>query len=276
MKLIKKIPLAIAVFVLSACVDDFDEANPPLALDGPAGFLNAPSGDGIKATDTGDNTFLFLPREGTLLFSVAIVDAPGLIASANATLANNVQVDDLGTITGDVSEALGKEIGTVQWAYQAGNVPGDENITLSVEDAQAPPKVTQFVVDEPVRIIDTDCFSNTNLVGAYTTVTDGYDALANENFTGLEAVVELRINAGGVNHPGLYRLTDGSFGLYERQGSENNFINVEVCGNEILNANEEFTDSFSGTVNGDGTISITWSNVNGDSGNTVMTPAIDQ
>lgn len=276
MRRLKYLILVIPIIGLIGCVDDYQDANPPRQLDAPAGFLSEPTGDVIKATNTGGTTLLFIPRSGQIIFSVGIVDAPGLLDSASATLSNSVQPEDLGSITADLGSALGTEGGSVTWTYVADTIPGDENVVLSVSDGQNPPKTTQFTVSEAVRIADTDCFSNEDLVGFYSTVSSGFDAENGEDYEDLESTVEFRINTGSVNHPGLYRLTDGSFGLYGLQGFSGNFINVEVCGSEILNADEEFENNFSGSIDGDGTITIVWSNTFGDTGSTVMTPTLPE
>ena len=70
----------------------------------------------------------------------------------------------------------------------------------------------------------------------------------------------------------FYRFSDGSFGLYAAQGFGQNFINVEMCANQVLDADEEFAGGFTGTIGADGSITIDWANAYGDTGRTVMTP----
>lgn len=268
----KFLNIILVLLMISSCkVDDYQDANPPHPKDGPAGFLSV-GGDAIVDTETDGNTYTYVPINGTATFEIDVVDAPGKIDSVSAVLS-----EELGEVAIDLS-AQGEVTGLITVTYTAGSVfstgastAGNEDIAIELFDAQTPRKSAGF---EPARIktINATCFSSRPLVGFYDTVSSGFDAETGTNYTNLEGVVEFRINAGGVNHPGFYRLTDGSFGLYPEQGFAANLINVTVCGNEIVNANEEFANNFSGTLNTDGTISITWSNTFGDTGTTVMTP----
>lgn len=256
----------------SSCrVDDYTDANPPHKKDGPAGFLSV-GGDAIVDTETNGNTFTYVPINGTATFSIDVVDAPGLIDSVSAVLS-----DELGELAIDLT-AKGKEVGLVPVTYTAGAIfstgtttVGNEDIEIEIFDSQSPRKSVAFVPDQ-IKTVNATCFASRPLVGFYDTVTSGFDSETGANYSDLKAVVEFRINAGGTNHPGFYRLTDGSFGLYPLQGFANNFINVTFCDNAVVNANEEFANTFSGALNADGTISITWSNTFGDTGTTVMTP----
>lgn len=263
--------LAILAIVLSACNSDFEDANPPRPLDGPAGMAANPTGDGLIAGPGRDgNTFAWVPLNGTLTFTIDIVDVPGLIKSADVVLSNNIQPEDLGSAVVNLGEAEGASKGTITVTYTAGNVPGEENFSVIVSDGQDPAKTTTFTYP-PIKITDiSTCLSNQNLIGFYDTTTDGIDGLTGDSFTDLKSTVELYFLS--FNDPGLYRFSDGSFGLYGVQGYGGNFINVEICDDKVVNANEEFTDSYSGTISEEGVITITWSNTYGDSGVTVMTP----
>jgi hypothetical protein len=268
----KWLTIILLLFMISSCkVDDYTDANPPHPKDGPAGYLSVGS-DAIIDTETDGNTYTYVPVNGTATFAIDVVDAPGQIDSVSAVLSK-----ELGEVSIDLS-AQGEVEGLVTVTYTAGsvfstgaNTAGNEDIAIGIFDAQSPRKSAAFAPDR-IKTVNATCFSSRPLVGFYDTVTSGFDSETGSNYTNLEGVVEFRINAGGVNHPGFYRLTDGSFGLYPEQGFAANLINVTVCDNAITNANEEFAGLFSGTLNADGTISITWSNTFGDTGTTVMTP----
>jgi hypothetical protein len=248
----------------SCMVDDYTDANPPRPLDGPAGFLVTPTGKAIVDTETDGNTFTYVPVNQEGIFNIDMVDVPGLIDSIGVELS-----DEEGEVSFS-TEAEGEQTGSVSVTYVSDAV-GTEDIVINVFDAQEPRKAVTFNPDR-IKRINATCFASRPLVGFYDTVTSGFNSETGENYTDLESVVEFRINAGGVNHPGFYRLTDGSFGLYPEQGFAANFVNITVCDNNILDANEEFAGNFTGTLNADGTISITWSNTFGDTGTTVMTP----
>ena len=263
---IKKFIQPLIILIAASCtVDDYTDANPPGQKDGPAGFLRTPAGKAIVDTETDGNTYTYVPINMPSVFNVDLVDVPGLIDSVGVALS-----DEEGEITEISIPDKGKETGSIQVTYIA-SAAGTEDISIDIFDAQKPRKGATFNPDR-IKRINATCFSSRPLVGFYDTVTSGFDAETGQDYAGLESVVEFRINAGGVNHPGLYRLTDGSFGLYPEQGFAGNLINVTVCDNSIVDANEEFAGTFSGTLNADGTITITWSNTFGDSGVTVMTP----
>jgi hypothetical protein len=256
--------IAMSIIITGCTVDDYTDANPPRPKDGPAGFMSLAGGNFIVDTETDGTSFIYLMvNGGNAIFNIDIVDAPGLLDSVGFS-------NEFGEAIADLGEAQGQAEGLISVTYTP-EAEGDENLTIVVFDAQSPRKSVAFTPDQQIKTVDA-CFASRPLVGFYGTVTSGFDSETGSNYTDLEAVVEFRINAGGVNHPGLYRLTDGSFGLYPLQGFANNFINVTFCGDEITNANEEFTDLFSGTLNADGTITVTWSNSFGDTGVTVMTP----
>ena len=262
--------MAIALgVILSSCEYNIEDANPPRPADGPAGIAATPTGDTFTATDTSDDEWTYVTKGGVITFSIDIVDAPGLISSIDVTLANSVQPEDLGTVTTSLGTAEGNSVGTVTVTYTAGNVVGDETITIVVGDGQDPSKTLTFNYPT-IRIADTDCFTDQLLTGFYDTVTDGHDGLSGLDFTGLTSSVEIYLR--GDNHPGKYRFSDGSFGLYGEQGYGGNFIHVYMCDNQVVDADEEFAGNYTGTISADGVLTITWSNTYGDSGVTVMTP----
>lgn len=258
--------MAVVIASAACTVDDYQDANPLRPKDGPAGFLKTPGGEAIVDTETNGDKFTYIPINKTSIFRADMVDVPGLIDSVGVRLAANK-----GSVTSIGLDAKGSATGLVTVTYTAPGTATTEDVTINIFDAQQPRKSVSLVPSR-VKVINTNCFASRPLVGFYKTVTSGFDSETGTNYSNLEAEVEFRINAGGVNHPGRYRLTDGSFGLYPLQGFANNFINVVFCGNNVLDADEEFAGKFTGTLNIDGTISITWSNTFGDTGTTLMTP----
>lgn len=264
----------IAIFLglfLSSCALDFEDANPERPLDGIAGIAADPVGDGLIAGPGRDgNMWTWVPVNGVLTFTIDISDAPGLVSSADVLLSNSVQPEDLGVATLSLGSAENSTEGTVTVTYTAGDVVGEENISIVVNDAQDPSKSTTFTYPA-IKITDVStCLSSQNLIGFYDAVSSGFDAENGVDYADLEATIELYFLA--FNDPGYYRFSDGSFGLYGHQGFEGNFINVEICDNNVVNANEEFTDGYTGTISAEGVITITWSNTFGDTGVTILTP----
>ena len=267
--------------LLFSCVDDYEDANPPRRFDGPAPFVSY-VGDEIVAADTDDDTYVWVPNGGTARIQISVSDAPGKLNEVGYRLSNSQRPEDWGTVSFEGFDAVkGQETGSFIVVYTAPTLDGDsefsvalENLTIVVSDAQSPAK--SIDVELPAMRTQfspgSDCFSNENLVGFYRSVNSGYDSIANESFTDLVDTVEVYIRPNGIESPGYYRLSDGSFGLYEVQGGANNFINMEVCGSAVVNADEEFEDNFSGTINDDGTLSITWGSDAKGSGTATMTP----
>lgn len=255
---------------LFSCVDDFEDANPPRLLDGPFGFPKLEGAELISTTDLDNTAINFLPLNSEAQISVSIVDAPGVIESATYSLNNIVQPEPLGTLSLDISGVKDKEKGTLVATYTTGDVPGDETITITVVDRQGKKQDYTF----EVRIANTDCFSNTDLSGFYNTVASGFNSEAGADYTNLEYTTQLYFRPGTSDNPGYYRMRNASFGLYAEQGYSEPFANLTVCGNQISTPEPIGADQleYTGTVNGDGTISISWSNVYGDTGDVVLTP----
>ncbi|UII27080.1 hypothetical protein LVD15_01255 [Fulvivirga maritima] len=267
--------------LLISCVDDYTDANPPLRLDGPAPFISY-VGDEIIATDTDDDTYTFVPNGGTARIEVRVVDSPGLIDSVSVAFSNIQIPTNWGSYSVEGLEAVrGQSTGSFVVVYHAPTLDensafliAEEEIVITVYDAQEEPKSADISTVPTLKTqfsIGSDCFSSENLIGFYSTISNGYDAINDENYSNLEDTVEVYILPNGINSPGYYRLSDGSFGLYPSRESANNFINFDVCGTQILDADEEFADSFSGTINADGTITVNWENDAGDTGTSTMT-----
>jgi hypothetical protein len=276
--------------LFSSCVDDYDEANPAPQLDGPAPFISL-IGDEVESTDDDDDTFTYVPNGGSARIEVDIVDAPGLIDSVAVSLSNIQIPGSWGSISIEGFDALiGQSTGSFVVVYTAPTLDVDspflfanEDVVITVYDGQDPAKqinITEVETFKTQLSQGSDCFANISLVGNYNAITSGFDSETGLNYTDLEYTpadgFRVYMLKSHLNNPGWLRMTDGSFGLYASQGFGGNFINWEVCGNSVVNANEEFTDSFSGTIDdATGVITIQWSNIWGDSGNTVLTPVVE-
>ncbi len=277
MKIINKIYILglVVLTIVSCTVDDYTDALAPRPLNAPAGFPDDPVVDyasgSVIETDTNDDMWIYMESGGSVVFNIEVIAAPGMMDSVSVSLSNSVQPEDLGTVT-NVTFPDGQESGTISVTYVAGNVPGDEDISITVWDAQEPRKSQTYASYLTMRI--NECHANNNLLGDYATVSNGFDGVAGADYTDLRDTVSVYLR--GDNHPGYVRFSDGSFGLYTVQGYSGDFINVEICDGDVLGASEsggvasDFT--YSGTLNADGSMNITWSNIYGDTGTTVMTP----
>lgn len=125
-----KAPLSLlslfCAWLLVACVDDYQDANPARQLDGPAIFsVNAAA----KSVVAG----------GTVSLTANVVDAPGGIASVAASAVDE-DGDEAGSFTVTNSRS-GETKGLVELLYQAPDgYVGEITITVTVTDAQSPPK----------------------------------------------------------------------------------------------------------------------------------------
>lgn len=267
--------LVVMSLITTGCVDDFKDARPDVPLDAPAIFDTV--GTGISSTDRNGDTFIYVTNGGEGTIVLTSPDSPGLLGDVSVTLSNSVQPTDIGATRVDAfSTVEGQSAGTFNVVYEAPTLgageTAEESISIVVSDSQTPPK-SVTVAREMKTVGDATCFASRPLVGFYTAVTSGIDGTDGSAFTDLTVTgqeIYLLVSQG--NHPGFVRITDGSFGLYGVQGFAGNFVNITVCDNAITDMNEEFAGMTTGTLNEDGTITITWANTFGDSGTTVLTP----
>lgn len=114
--------------MLIGCVDDYQDANPPRPLDGPAIFSINPSSETVVAG-------------GSVAVTANVVDAPGGIASVAATAVDE-DGDEVGSFT--VTNArTGETEGLIELQFTAPDgYVGEVTISVTVTDAQTPPKTS--------------------------------------------------------------------------------------------------------------------------------------
>ncbi len=117
-----------------------------------------------------------------------------------------------------------------------------------------------------------------DLAGTYSTVTDGGTGDGSGGTASAFNDLAYEVTITEVS-PGRYRLSDITGGLYTLAygDSDNPAAFTDICNQISVNAQPDVVyggDEFNGTgtVNDDGTITITWSNNYGDNGTTVFTP----
>lgn len=118
----------LCVWMLIGCVDDYQDANPPRPLDGPAIFSINPSSETVVAG-------------GSVAVTANVVDAPGGIASVAATAVDE-DGDEVGSFT--VTNArTGETEGLIELQFTAPDgYVGEVTISVTVTDAQTPPKTS--------------------------------------------------------------------------------------------------------------------------------------
>jgi len=275
---ISKIFILMTLVVVASCVDDLEDANPPLPKDGPQFTLGEWAGDMIESEEEG----LILPGGGVSQIAMTVVSAEGLIDSVGVTLS-----DSVGTASVDqasLAAVRGQKSGTILVNYEAPEVPSaaiEIVAQITLYDGQEP--IEWFGRTLEYRKSSTksaDAFTvvcgSTGLAGTYSTLANGFtgDGAGGPNveYSDLPSTVtftEVR--------PGLYNVDDMSFGLYpEGYGDVAPPGNVNLCGTEISDTGDvdQYNDPFTitGTLNPDGTVDIQWQNTWGDRGTVVCTP----
>jgi hypothetical protein len=271
MKLMKnKWIFAIGVFMFAGCVDEFEEAQDPKRLDAPAAFAVL-SGKVVNAENLNEEAYNWVALGETIHFDINVADAPGLIEEVRITQEDEFGIaSQIGNTSFDLAPVKGQEKGSFSISYEPVEL-GVEVVEIEVLDAQSPQK--NFVLNnfDPIRVVN-GCLSNTNLVGFYTSVASGFDSETGQNYSNITSTIEIYIRANGIDFPGYYRMRNGSFGLYTEQGYGDPIVNIAVCGDTLTTGAAPDGIQYAGTVNDDGTIDITWSNVYGDTGTVRLTP----
>lgn len=269
--------IALVTLIATSCsVDDFQDANPPLALNGPFGDVKEVTGDGYAAFDADiEATFNYVKAEGTATFEIQVLSAPGGIGTIETSLSNIVQPENLGSVSVSSDNAEGATSGTISVAYTAGTILAAENLTVTIFDQQDPPRSVTYNLD-PFLTVDATCFPTSRTIDGriYKSVTTNVvDADGGPDIDRIIHVASFQVNSDvGADHPGLMEVSDGSFGLYTVQG----YGPLEESVATICDGNITGNDSmpvFTGTVNAEtGVINITWESVWGDAGTTELTP----
>ena len=278
MKIKNILIVAVIMSLLASCVDDYQDANPPRALDGPYFTLSA-AGDIVVPPADGN----FIGAGQTIDFTLHVIDCPGGIDSVGIT------VDEDGTGAGLVDQAslnaaLGESKGQVLVHFTTVADVSEETdlvISITLYDGQQPIDWHGRTIDYrksstvPFDVTLISC-SSTGLAGHYSSLASGFfgdgDGNPDAPYDDLAAdiiITEIR--------PGLYEIDDMSFGLYPQlYGDIPVPGQVDLCGSDITDRGDtdHYGDTFTitGTLNGDGTVNLTWQNEWGDRGTVVLTP----
>ncbi|GAH99777.1 unnamed protein product, partial [marine sediment metagenome] len=85
---------AVILTLLGSCVDEYQDANPPRALDGPYFTLSA-GGDVLETAENGN----FIGADQTIVFTLNVINCQGGIDSVGVT----VNEEDLGSAVVDAT-----------------------------------------------------------------------------------------------------------------------------------------------------------------------------
>ncbi len=279
MKKVKYLILTTVILaLLGSCVDNYQDANPPRALDGPF-FTLSTGGDVLETAENGN----FIGADQTIVFTLNVINCPGGIDSVGVT----VNEEDLGTAVVDaasLSAASGNIQGEVTVNYTTVSQVLEETeleIDVTLYDGQQ--EIDWFGQTIEYRKSATESYDVTLVVCTSTGLAGDYNSVADGNFgdgaggagtayTDLQAdisITEIR--------PGLYLIDDMTFGLYPQlYGDATVPGRVDLCGVDISDKGDtdHYGDPFtiSGILNGDGSVNLTWQNTYGDRGTVVLTP----
>jgi hypothetical protein len=273
------------LFVTTGCVDDYTDANPPAKLDAPTLRISA-SGSNQKIftvpANPYQNTYTALVQYGgPVEFTVSVIDAPGLVGGVTVT----PSVPDFGTVTIDdasVAALIGKEKGDFKFTFTPNAALPDMadrslNLVVDVSDSQlnpdgeAGPKTTRLTM--PTNLVK--CLNDQLETGLYVVTEasgnlDGGAAYTLDDLKTDGAVDEILVEVS-MDRPGLYTIDEVSGGVWPvyYPGRANPALNADLCGNTLSGHEGDLTAgelpgplrtfTIDGTINGDGTVDITWS-----------------
>jgi len=278
MKNLIYIPLLSGLILLAfSCVDDYQDANPPRAKDGPF-FKLSSGGDVLQTPSDGD----FIGASQTLTLTLSVIDCQGGIDSVGVVLSDTIAtavVDEasLNAVKGQVNGEIKVNVMT------DAEIDAETDLTVDVTlyDGQEPlawygkviPYRKSSVESYDVTVVT--CTS-TGLAGTYDAVASGFtgdgSGGTDAEYSDLSSVITIT-----EVRPGEYTIDDMSFGVYpELYGDDAPSGNVNLCDKNISDRGDtdQYGDSFTivGMLNDDGTVSITWNNHYGDRGEVSMTP----
>lgn len=272
-------------FVAGACVDDYTDANPPTKLDAPTLRISAAGSNQkiltVPVNQYQNNYRAYTQYGGPVEFTVSVIDAPGKVATVSVV----PSVPDFGAVVlndASVSSLVGQEAGEFKFTFTPNAALPDQadrslNLVITVSDSQlnqhgeAGPKTTTLTL--PANLVS--CVSEQLEEGTYTVTA------ASGNIDGGAAYTLDDLKAdGGVDEilvvitkdrPGLYTMnevTGGCWPIYYG-GRANPELKVDQCGNSIQGHEGAVTAgaapgplrkfTINGTLNGDGTVDVTWS-----------------
>lgn len=266
---IKLFIVSLLVLIAIGCDDEFNDKTykgPVLVefAEGENGSSGVYLGDGGQVIQDAIRTQLVGPHQGSDITMQFEID-PGStgIAGVHYNLIT----------TGQFVIAAGSSIGEIQFEVITDNFVVGEVFTLVINITGGDVPVSENL-KSITHTMEIACSSD--LAGTYNSVMDGDfgDGTGGSaaTYAGLTATVLLEEGGSG----GIYSFDDMSFGLYPQGYTDTAPIGriEDLCGNvSDLGDTDRFGDPFTitGTVNADGTLSISWRNTWGDTGTGVLT-----
>jgi hypothetical protein len=276
--------LIFGLLVLVGCVDDYTDSNPRPRLDAPTIRISATgSNQKILAVPTNrfqSNNVAYISYDAPVEFTVSVIDAPGKVSEVTVT----PSVPEFGTVTlnsSTVTALQGQEQGDFKFTFTPNPALSDQsdrplNLVIAVTDSQtneegeANPKTTTLVVATNL----VTCVSEGLEEGTYRVTAANGNLDGNIPYTlddleadfGGEIIVEIT-----QEFPGRYTMDEVTGGVWPTYyaGRARPTFEVDLCGSTIQGHEGAVTAGappgplrtfdVDGTLNGDGSVTITWS-----------------
>ena len=270
--------------VASSCVDDYTDANPKPRLDAPTIRIAASGANqkilSIPVNRFQNNSIAYVAYGQPVEFTVSVIDAPGKVSTVSVT----PSVPEFGTVTlndASVNTLQGKEQGEFKFTFAPNPALPDKsdrplNLVVTVTDSQinekgeANPKTTTLTV--PTTLVS--CVSEGIAEGTYrvTAASGNLDGGAAYTLADIEADFGGEILVDLTNEfPGRYTIDEATGGIWPTYygGRARPTLQIDLCGTTIqghagavsagVDPGPVRTFNIAGTLNTNGTISITWS-----------------
>jgi hypothetical protein len=272
-----------------SCVDDYTDANPTPRLDAPTIRVSATGSNqkilAVPVNQYQNDNIAYVTYGGPIDFTISVIDAPGKVATVDVT----PSVPEFGTVelnTSSVAALQGQEQGQFTFTFTPNPALPDQsdrvlNLVVTVADSQVDdegesnPKVTTLTV--PTTIVT--CLSDQLEEGTYKVTAASGNVDGGIPYT----LDDLVADSGGdvfveitAEFPGRYSMDEVTGGVWPTYyaGRARPAFEVDLCGNVIQGHSGAVTAGASpgplrtfdvdGTLNGDGTVTITWSYVRDD------------
>lgn len=278
-------------WLFMGCLDEYSSANPPIRKDSPVVNSLTVTGEAIRSFRANGTEVVYVEFGQKVVIDVNVIDAPGLIDSAIVSLSDKT-IGTVAVVKPSFDAVRLKEKGTFQIEYTADDDnTGFVTLSVTVKDTQnvkgekdiiRTPGKTSVVQSLTFRAIS--CLPTRNLVGVWTATSSGDDSEDVDDdgtfdYENLTSKVTFSINTTGSSLLGesaaIVRISDPTFGLYAYQGFAPPAGRISFCGDQIVGyipltgVGQAIT--MTGQINPNGTISLEWSNVFGDTGTVLLT-----
>ena len=268
-----------------SCVDDYTDANPPGQLDAPTLRISATgSNQKIETVPANayQNTYVaYQTYDGPVEYTVSVIDAPGKVGAVSVVSS----APENGTLTVDdasVAGLIGQEKGSFKFTFTPNPALPDFsdrplNLVITVTDSQvtqdgeAAPKTTTLTLPTNlVKCLDEQLESGLYVVTEANANLDGGAAITLDDIKADGGVDDIFVEVS-MDRPGLYTIDEVTGGVWPvyYPGRVNPALKVDLCGTTISGHEGDLTAgelpgplrtfTIDGTLNGDGTVNITWS-----------------